>query len=251
MQERRQSASTSLDSTTSPNPLKPYDLDNVECELCGNRGVIPYINEKGELYSRECVCMKKRRAIRRLKESGLGELARSYTMDAYRADTPYRQKVKEAALRYIDANTGWFFIAGQPGSGKTHICTAICLELLEKDRDFRFMDWRRDGTRLKTGVTERESYEKEFRSFEEAELLYIDDFLKGSVSEADLRLDFDLLNARYNRPSLLTVLSGERSLGEILALDEAIGGRIRERAAGFLIKAPAENYRLTAASRQS
>jgi ATP-binding cassette subfamily B protein len=90
----------------------------------------------------------------------------------------------------------------------------------------------------------RESYEAELKRYKTVSVLHIDDFLKGSVSEADLRLAFDLLNARYNRPSLRSVISSERSLSEILALDEAIGGRICERAAGFLVKAPAENYRL-------
>ena len=188
--------------------------------------------------------MEVRNTLRALHTSGLGELAQRYTMEAYRADTPYRRKVRETAQRFVEAEEGWFFIAGQSGSGKTHICTAICLELLKKRKGHLFLPWSEISTHLKTGVTERESYEAELKRYKTVSVLHIDDFLKGSVSEADLRLAFDLLNARYNRPSLRTVISSERSLSEILALDEAIGGRICERAAGFLVKAPAENYRL-------
>ena len=54
--------------------LEEYDLGGVDCAECGNTGMIPYIDESGELRSRHCACMKKRVALRRAargKELGL------------------------------------------------------------------------------------------------------------------------------------------------------------------------------------
>ena len=71
---------------------------------------------------------------------------------------------------------------------------------------------------------------------QDAESLYIDDFLKplkgrdgsdGNATAADLRLAFDILNLRYlNRKP--TIISSEWFSHEIGALDEAIAGRISE-----------------------
>ena len=74
-------------------------------------------------------------------------------------------------------------------------------------------------------------------------MLYIDDFFKGSVSDADINLAFELLNDRYNSKRM-TILSSERSVEDILELDEAIGSRIYERSKGFYARLPAKNWRL-------
>ena len=54
------------------------------------------------------------------------------------------------------------------------------------------------------------------------------------VSDADLRLCFELLDARYNA-RLPTILSCELTFEELVALDEAIAGRIREMCGPFLV----------------
>lgn len=73
-------------------------------------------------------------------------------------------------------------------------------------------------------------------------VLYIDDFLKGSVSEADLNLAYQLLNARYNA-ARRTIISSELSIGEIAGYDEAIAGRIFERFEGYSFKTAKVNRR--------
>ena len=75
-------------------------------------------------------------------------------------------------------------------------------------------------------------------------MLYIDDLFKGNVTGADLNLAFQLINARYNDRKLITILSSELTLSEIIEQDEALGGRIYERARGFVLAAPNRNRRL-------
>ena len=165
-------------------------------------------------------------------------------MQNYVTDTPERRKVLQAAKDYCKADTGWFFISGKSGSGKTHICTAICSCLMERNKNVKYMRWRDDSLLLKALTTDGEEYQRQIRPCKSVPVLYIDDFLKGGHTEADIRLAFEILNSRYNDSQLRTIISSELSLFDILGLDEAVGGRIYERAKGFVLDAPHENWRL-------
>lgn len=165
-------------------------------------------------------------------------------MANYVADTPERKKVLRAAEEFCKTDSGWFFISGKSGSGKTHICTAICGRLMDMNKNVRYMLWRDETVLLKALTTDGEAYQSRIKPFKSVPVLYIDDFLKGGHTEADLRLAFEILNSRYNDSSLRTIISSEMSLFDILGLDEAVGGRIYERAKGFVLDAPHENWRL-------
>lgn len=186
--------------------------------------------------------MTQRRSMKRIEKSGLADMVSRCTFETYKTDTDAAKSVKEKALRYVSEKSGWFFICGQPGSGKTHICTAICGELMQ-DRDLRYMLWRDAAPRLKALVNDATAYEKAMRQLKEADALYIDDFLKGKITDADINLAFELINARYNSTDKLTIISTERSIDDIADMDEAVGSRIYERSKRFCVKAPSVNHR--------
>lgn len=229
---------------THESPLAECGLDNVDCPVCHNTGCIITKAADGTLKAAECVCMAKRVSIRNLERSGLKDQISRYTMQNYVTDTLERKKVRNAAEDFCRNDKGWFFISGKSGSGKTHICTAICSILMDKGQAVRYMRWRDDSIKLKAITTEGEEYQRLIQPFKSAPVLYIDDFLKGGHTDADIRLAFEILNSRYNDSALRTVISSELSLFEILGLDEATGGRIYERAKGYVIESPRENWRL-------
>ena len=77
-------------------------------------------------------------------------------------------------------------------------------------------------------------------------LLFIDDFFRKPPTEVDKAKMFDIINFRYlnNKPC---IFSSEKSLPEILNIDEAIGSRIFEMAKKFNVeigKDMKKNYRL-------
>ena len=224
--------------------LQECGLDNVDCPICHNTGCIVTKAPDGTLKAAECACMAKRVSIRRLERSGLKDAVNRYTFKNYVADTIERKKVLYAAEDFCRNDKGWFFISGKSGSGKTHICTAICSRLMDSGKAVRYMRWRDDSTMLKALTTDGEEYQRIIQPFKSVPVLYIDDFLKGGHTEADIRLAFEILNSRYNDSALRTVISSELSLFEILGLDEATGGRIYERAKGYVIESPRENWRL-------
>jgi DNA replication protein DnaC len=196
-----------------------------------------------------------------MKRSGLYNLLERYTMDTYRVSEPWQANIRDKAQEFVEQTLAnqqsedWFFIGGASGSGKTHICTAICRELLYKGMSVRYMQWRDAAVKLKAVANDFVEYAQRMDSWKNAKVLYVDDLFKsGSAygsgrqqpTAADINLAFELLNHRYNNPELITILSSECTLHNLLDIDEAIGGRIAERAKGFTVNLAAgrgKNYR--------
>ena len=230
-----------------PEEPPPPSPDGIECPLCGNRGYTTFFNEAGELMTRECSCMARRRSVRRAKASGLGDLLERCTFKTMACPDDWAKQLKAAALRYCQSPPGtWFYVSGRPGVGKTHACAAICRRLMERGQEVRYFLWREQAPVLKALVGDSpDEYAARMERLAAVPVLFIDDLFKGSVSDADLNLAFALINARYNRTNSRTVFSSERPLSEIRRLDEATGSRIFQRAADYILNAPpgAKNWR--------
>ena len=183
----------------------------------------------------------------RIERSGLAEVMSRYTFDAYQATNPRLKSIKAAALRYAEqAQNEWFVIVGRPGSGKTHICTAIIGRLIEHGANCKYMLWRDEVREMKSLVNDDAAYKRRMEELKKIDVLYIDDFFKGTPTDGDKNVAFELLNSRYNQRKR-TIISGERSIEAIMDIDEAIGSRIYERSkGGYCFETPGDNWRLRA-----
>lgn len=232
--------------------------DGYECRICKNKGFIAKLVENADgTYSHcfaDCKCVETRKSIMRMKRSGLKDIIKDYTFDKFEASEPWQKAIKAAAMEYAENPEGWFMLCGQSGAGKTHLCTAICREFLLSGRRVRYMLWRDDIVKIKGAVTDSEEYSKLIEEFKRVDVLYIDDLFKTGkapdgtslkVTGADINVAFEIINFRYNNPGLLTIISSELSEDELIDIDEAIGGRIYERAKAFTIgKNRDRNYRI-------
>ncbi|MBQ1436517.1 MAG: hypothetical protein IIZ07_01130, partial [Ruminococcus sp.] len=63
--------------------------------------------------------MSIRAEIARRQQSGLSKLMKKYTFQNYKADEQWQLDIAKGACNYVRKPEGWFFIGGQPGSGKT------------------------------------------------------------------------------------------------------------------------------------
>lgn len=233
------------------------EVDGYDCQVCHNKGVIMLVVAPSGRWStatKDCRCMKTRKTIRQMQRSGLKNVIRDLTFSKFEATEPWQKTLKQAAMDYAANPAGWFYIGGQSGIGKSHLCTAICREFLLAGREVKYMLWRDEVTRLKALVTDGDEYHKLMDTYKRIEVLYIDDLFKTGRDKdnnpqrptaADINVAFEIINARSLDPKLLTVISSECTTNDLLDIDEATGGRICEKAQVFSI-APdrTKNYRL-------
>ena len=236
-------------------PLAQYDLANVDCDKCGNTGQIWWRDPEAwiVIHSRDCSCMAKRKIKRALKQSGLEEIIDNYTFEKYKTDTPQTAKLLELAKAYVQEDSGWFFISGHPGSGKSHLCTAITCALIDQGNTAYYMVWREEVNKLKFSRTDsdKEANEKRKETLMNVQVLYIDDFFKGQISAPEAQLAFEIINHRYNHRKRRTIISTELPLDSILRIDEALGRRIVERSGTYCLTSPNMDYSLKGNRRAS
>ena len=82
-------------------------------------------------------------------------------------------------------------------------------------------------TKIKQSITDEASYSKVLGMYMDADVLYIDDMLKGKLTETDVNVMYEIINYRY-MSNLPLVISTEKSLEGLLEFDEATGSRIIE-----------------------
>ena len=217
------------------------EQDGFNCKKCNNSGFIYRPVEQYGSYSVVacyCSCMKARQTLRKLAASGLGGIITKYTFDSYEDNEQWQIKIKNLAYKFLENQTNWFYIGGQSWSGKTHICTAMCGRLLKQHKSVSYMLWVNEVKQLKSTVMDSEEHNKLLEKYKNVDVLYIDDFFKqgkdkyGTVPQptsAEIALAYEILNYRYLNKKYITIISSERTLSDILNIDEATGGRIYER----------------------
>ena len=215
---------------------QPGSLTGLDCPLCLNRGYSVVVDTKGNRRVRDCSCMAQRRSLKNLECSGLAKVLNVYTFDTWQVREPWQEEFLRAAREYAAGPAEWFCATGRPGTGKTHLCTAICGELLNRGMEVRYVLWRDFSTRAKAAVNDGDEYRALLDPLERVKVLYLDDLFKTGKGQAptsaDCNLAFELLNSRYADPEKLTVISSELTIGNLLDIDEAIGSRIYERSKG-------------------
>lgn len=215
-------------------------LTGYNCELCLNRGFFMVANENGTNSTVECKCMKTRKSLKILKKSGLEDLVKESTFKKFETDVEWREEAKKLAQAYaVNSDGKWFVASGEPGSGKTHLCVAICREYMLRGVETRYVLWRSLIKKLKASMN-TDKYESILDELRMVDILYIDDFLKVGrnhvPSESDIGIAFEIINDRYNKKNSITLISTERSIEEIMYLDTALGSRIYERSRGFYLR---------------
>lgn len=230
------------------------NLTGTDCPVCLNKGNIMVPREDGSLASRECKCMVIRRCVWKMERSGLKNVIKNYTFDRFTETEEWQKRALAAATNYAKNPEDWFVICGQSGSGKTHLCTAICRELLLNGRQVVYAPWRQEIAEIKAMSLDAEGRTQKMDSLKKAEVLYIDDLFKAGAGQdgearptgADISIAFEIINARYVS-RLPTIISTELLPEELVKLDEAVGGRIVEMAGVYAIsisRNTGRNYRL-------
>ena len=241
------------------------DITNRECGVLG-RPDCPVCRGKGFVFKDDldtltripvrCDCIKGKQAERWAELSGNPQL-KEQTLDRLEEYAPWVTAVKKSAFDYVErirqGASGWWYLSGQSGCGKTHTCSGIFLELMKQGKHGMYASWGRTMRKLSQAKFKGQEYDSIFNQLVSASVLYWDDFFKKRAGKTpnddEFDFSFDVINERYNAPDKITLFSSEIHIQNIVAhFDEATGGRIFERCnnGGFwthIDADPNKNYR--------
>ena len=230
-------------------------MDNkiYECPLCEDRGYILRVDDNGCSYAEPCKCRAIKDSRERLERSGLAKEFKKKTFDNFRTcNHPVLEDAKRTVMQYAErfeevrnTDSNSLMLCGQVGAGKTHLGTACSVYLIDHGIPVIYMGYREEMTALKAKVTDKQAYAADMNRYKKAAVLFIDDFLKGKLTEADVNVIYEIVNYRYNN-NLPVIISTEKTLDAIVNFDEAIGSRLIEMCRGNIIVFAGEklNYRL-------
>lgn len=228
------------------------NLDLVDCPTCKNKGYIMKVvySDFYKHYQQvvvECECKEQRKALLQAKYSGLGDYLNK-TIDDFKTCEIWQKNIKLKAIDYCSSeNNEWFIICGQSGCGKTLICSIISNYLLHRKRQVKYITWTDFISKLKRDMmgdnsNQVSAYLEETKT---VEVLYIDELLK-KYNDTDLKYIIEIINYRYTN-NLKTIISSERTIDDLIDIDEATFSRVIEKADKYVINIPKDkkkNYRL-------
>lgn len=224
-----------------------------DCPKCRDTGFILFDDGTGHSYAQPCKCREIKEAKERLARSGLAKEFKAKTFENYRTGgKPQLEDAKRRIRQYTELfheiknnRFNSVILSGQVGAGKTHLGTACSVCLIEKGIPVVYMGYREEITNLKSKIMNEQAYSIAVNRFKNASVLFIDDFLKGRLTESDVNIVYEIVNYRYNN-NLPFIISTEKTLGGLIDFDEAIGSRLIEMSRGRIIVFKGEelNYRL-------
>ena len=221
--------------------------ENYSCIKCMDRGYIFQDNGQGGEIAIPCECLDKKQSLEKLKKCGLNDAFKKRTFDTYVVSKKYQLEAKTKAMKYCnefkDTNAS-LLLCGQPGAGKTHLGVAIMLNLIDKNIGCKYEEYISMLMNLKQSVMDEENYIREEAKYTQPRVLFLDDFLKGNTTDADLKYIHKIINTRYLK-SMPMIISTEKTVDQIISWDEAVGSRIVEMCKGnIIVFNNASNYRL-------
>lgn len=224
-------------------------LRGYNCSICRNKGYIfqaKYIDNQEDWYVNAvpCQCSGYRNTKRREVNSGLGEQLKD--IKTFVTAEKWQRGMKEKADKFPKQDKArCFFVGGQSGAGKTHICKALAKEMVSQVDSFVYARWPEE-CKKQTNFADEARFGR-LEELKNVHLLYIDDFLKqfqGQNTRAEVALAYEIIEARYTNMRGITIISSELLLNQIFAVDTAIGRRISEMSGEFRIDISADENKI-------
>ncbi len=128
-------------------------------------------------------------------------------------------------------------LLGQPGSGKTHLLTAVANKLIKSNNvPVQYFPYIEGFNDLKDDF---DKLEEKLKRMKEVDVLLVDDMFKPvggkpRATEWQLEQMYSVINYRYlNHKPLL--ISSELDIERIVQIDEALGTRIYEMCSDYIV----------------
>lgn len=161
----------------------------------------------------------------------------------FKTDFIIHQQMKEIALDYLNNfKNNWFFIGGQIGSGKTHLCIKILNKILSNNFvSLQVLKFSKAFKDLKSFSNKPEQIQL-LEKYQKVDILYIDDLFNRVPTSSDINLLLDIIDYRYIS-NKTTIFSSQKHFEELSAcIDdenlEALFSRIFEKTFNYIVDVP-------------
>ncbi|MEC2214107.1 ATP-binding protein [Bacillus velezensis] len=206
-------------------------------------------------YSKQCKCVKQKKIARLMEASGITEEFEMLLFGNFITDgKPAMIKdAYECAMEYFKdfqkvkgERSNSIALLGQPGSGKTHLLTAIMNNLIKKKSVYcMYFPYVEGMGNLRDNFDQLES---KLDAMRKADVLFIDDLfkpVKGEPRATDWQVEQiqSVVNYRYlNHKPLL--ISSELDTAALLDIDEALGSRIHQMCRNYTVTIKGDRMQL-------
>lgn len=221
------------------------ETETYRCDKCKDLEYITKIVDGQEVMV-ECTCKAERDHERALAHSGIFKKFKSKGFKNFE-ENELNFEMKKACLNYLKSKAYQegqsIMLLGQVGSGKTHLGMAIANNLLASGVFVKYIDYRQFITLIKQAVTDGERYQGMIEVAKRADVLFLDDLFKGEPTKADLKVLFEIVNARY-LADLPMIVTSEILPSDMIGLDEGLVSRLMQMAENYTVVSKAKNKRL-------
>ena len=239
--------------------IEVEEVDNRRGVAIVDTKIIPKENNKyeyQEVLKQKCDCTLKREAtqsfIDRIKASGLEEYVQTKTFKTFIVETDTQKRMLETCKNFVKEPKGTLALLGETGSGKTHLGTAVVLNLVYKGYSAYYVEWRNEWQKAQNNYSTID--EDKMEKWKNADVLYIDDLFWAksndvhAISNREFEHGWQLLDARLKR-NKITIISSEFTIQDFMEIDRSTAGRLVEMAGDYLFIVEEEegvnkNYRL-------
>ena len=182
-----------------------------------------------------------------IKNSGLTERQAEHTFEKYQCGADELTVTKAKAI--LAAKSGRnLILAGKTGTGKTHLATAIALEVMKQEKQTIFTTLSEMlGVIAQASSNNTDLFGTKMK-YQSVPLLVLDDWDKAHMTDARLGYLFDILDYRYNHGLQTVVTTNAYDMGEMefrwyAGKAEPLVSRLLENGDIITIR-QASNYRL-------
>ena len=202
----------------------------VPCDCCKGKGYIYNAVFDGEWMAKAFRCSKctdKRKLYLRGHDIGLGEYA-TKTFADFVPKQDFQKKMYRVMLDYVTEGypqKKWCCFLGQSGCGKTLAVSAICNTLKTDDILYESMVSFSSFYSINKW-SNSQAVTEELERMKRVEVLVLDDMFK--VRTEELSMVINVIWSRYNA-NKITLITSEKTIGEIQEIDYALGSRLVEK----------------------
>jgi DNA replication protein DnaC len=239
---------TRRQSNPSPASTAHANRETPQCETCGGAGYLRYDVPVGHALFGQivpCQCrqdeLRARERARLVALSGLQPAMRRMTFDAYSPRDAGTQQALADAVTFAAEPSGWLYLHGGYGCGKTHLLTAIAWSLVDRGVSAFYVVVPDLLVKLQATFNDGsdETFAERFKRIKDADVLLLDDLGAEKSTEWAQAQMFDLINSRYLAEKPLVVASNLTPA----QIGGRVGSRLGDRHLTSFVSIGASDYR--------